>query len=290
MARKSKPPSDNATPAKRPRKSIGREVRELWDTLVLAFVLVTLMKTFIVDLYKIPTGSMTPTLIGDYIRWQDFDNDGDEDLLLIRLDPGGHRLVAQQVFIRGEDGLLRCETDDHRALHLRRSPFTFSSSELEMRYDRILVNKLWYWFFPAHRGDIVVFKLPDREDPRHPGESLFDPLTPFYIKRLAALGGEVPTIDDEGHLLIDGEIVTEPEPFTRNHYFNTELVTDGRVVIARRPLRYLGTTVPEGEFYVFGDNSGNSLDSRYWGGVELDRLRGRAFMRYWPPSQIGLLD
>ena len=47
---------------KRRRKSLGREVRELWDTLVLAFVLVTLMKTFIVDLYKIPTGSMEPTL------------------------------------------------------------------------------------------------------------------------------------------------------------------------------------------------------------------------------------
>ena len=45
--------------AKRPRKGIWREVRELWDTLVLAFVLVTLMKTFVVDLYKIPSGSMT---------------------------------------------------------------------------------------------------------------------------------------------------------------------------------------------------------------------------------------
>jgi signal peptidase I len=54
-------------------------------------------------------------------------------------------------------------------------------------------------------------------------------------------------------------------------------------------LRYLGVTVPEDEFYVFGDNSGNSLDSRYWGGVEIERLKGRAFLRYWPLDKISLL-
>jgi signal peptidase I len=277
------PPKD-----KRPRKGIWREVRELWDTLVLAFVLVTLMKTFVVDLYKIPSGSMTPTLIGDWIAWRDFDHDGDEDLLVFDPLPDG-RFRARQVFVRGDDGVLRCGTDDHRTLWSRRDPVYFNVASVQQRFDRILVNKMWYWFAPLRRGDIVVFKLPWRENPRYPsgsGRMLFNPLTPFYIKRVAALEGEVPTISAVGDLIIDGEVITEPTIFEQNHYFSNHLDPARQRWI---PLAYLGTQVPEGQFYVFGDNSGNSEDSRYWGGVEIDRLRGRAFFRYWPLRHVSFL-
>lgn len=283
-------PSEEPRP---PRKGILREIRELWDTLVLAFVLVTLMKTFIVDLYKIPSGSMTPTLVGDTVAWRDFDSDGDDDLILfdfdpLRGDPLNRHFVARQVFLRGDDGALRCATDEHRTLRFQRSPLRVTRSEVALRYDRIFVNKMWYWFAPLRRGDIVVFKLPDREDPQLPGSgtSLFNPIAPFFIKRIAALEGETPTIDDQGHLVINGEIVSEPLIYAQNHYFNNQY---NPILGVWYTLPFLGTTVPEGQFYVFGDNSGNSADSRFWGGVENDRVRGRAFFRYWPLRHIGFL-
>jgi signal peptidase I len=270
-------PTTPETQTRPPRKGLWRELRELWDTLVLAFVLVTLMKTFVVDLYKIPTGSITPTLIGDFISGGEYDEDGDEDLLIFEPTPRGD-FRARQVFLRREDGGLRCDSDELRgASRINRR---FLRSSVRARYDRILVNKMWYWFTPLGRGNIVVFKLPDRDNPRTVRrDSLFDPLTPFYIKRVAALAGDTPTIAD-GRILIDGRPLTEPAAFTRNHYFADS---------PHEVLRYLGVTVPEDEFYVFGDNSGNSLDSRYWGGVEIERLKGRAFLRYWPLDKISLL-
>jgi signal peptidase I len=287
------PPPSESKP-RPPKKGILRETRELWDTLVLAFVLVTLMKTFVVDLYKIPSGSMTPTLIGDWTTRRDYNHDGRDDLILFRpADPGLREFEATQVFLRGADGSLRCDTDalrDPTRINLR-----VPRAAVHMRSDRILVNKMWYWFAPLARGNIVVFKLPWREDPRYTdGRMLFDPLTPFYIKRAAAMAGETPTIDDAGHLLIDGKIIAEPLIYAENHYFNTNVLyartPSGRLVnIGTEPLPFLGTTVPPGQFYVFGDNSGNSADSRYWGGVPIDRLRGRAFFRYWPLWHIGFL-
>lgn len=269
--------------ARPPRKGFWREVRELWDTLVLAFALVTLMKTFVIDLYKIPSGSMTPTLIGDHIAHGDHNGDGIDDLYLVAATPDG-RLFGRQVFIRGADGVLRCQTDAHRTLYMNDPPH-FRPSEVETRYDRILVNKMWYWFFPLERGDIVVFKLPDHDDPQTAvRDTLFNPQTPNFIKRVAALGGEVPTVDAQGRLVIDGAVVSEPDVYLRNHYFATDPLR------GFQPLPFLGTRVPDGQFYVFGDNSGNSADSRYWGGVEIDRLRGRAFFRYWPLRHVSFLE
>jgi signal peptidase I len=282
--------------AKAPKKGFLREVREIWDTLVLAFTLVTLMKTFVVDLYKIPTGSMTPTLIGDVIAWDDWNEDGRQDLFILEPSLAQFGLIpARQVFVRQADGTLRCSSDAQRSVAgVNRR---FSASQVEARFDRILVNKMWYWFHPLGRGDIVVFKLPTTPHPERPDQSLFDPLTPFYIKRVAALEGEVPDITDAGDLVIDGEIVTEPPVFTRNHYFNSSIDSrsgmpafDRRTGRAVNRLEYLGSTVPDDSFYVFGDNSGNSWDSRYWGGIPVDRIRGRAFFRYWPLKHVSFLQ
>ena len=48
-------------------------------------------------------------------------------------------------------------------------------------------------------------------------------------------------------------------------------------------------TVPAGDYYMMGDNRGNSDDSRYWGPVPQSSIIGAAFFRYWPPSRIGTL-
>lgn len=281
------PPTDG-TKAKPPRKGVLREVRELWDTLVLAFVLVTMMKTFVVDLYKIPSGSMTPTLIGDAIAERDYNGDGREDLLVFDRINANPPYRLRQVFLRDAEGRLRCDTEELRSMQFRNE--RFSASSVELRYDRIFVNKMWYWFNPIRRGDIVVFKLPDRPNPDRSQrrERLYSPLEPFYIKRVAALGGETPTISNDGHIFINGEEITTPEIFNNNFYFNTQPVVIGNHWELIQP-QFLGAPVPDGQFYVFGDNSGNSWDSRSWGGVENNRVRGRAFFRYWPLSHISFL-
>jgi len=135
--------------------------------------------------------------------------------------------------------------------------------------DRIFVTKFLYHFTDIEVGDIVVFRTP---------KSIYRPEKPYYIKRVVGLPGDRLEIHD-GHIYRNGELVDEPDFFIRNRY--TEWLSNGK--------RFEGVTVPDGKIYVFGDNSTNSFDSRYWGGVPIDNVMGKAFFRYWPPTRIGLI-
>lgn len=108
-----------------------------------------------------------------------------------------------------------------------------------------------------HRGDIVVFEAPET-----PGK--------FFIKRIVALPGEVIAIH-ENHVYVNGRRITEP--YLANPWFDE-----------MPPTRVDGKSV-----WVMGDNRDQSNDSRLWGCLPLSHLRGRAMMRYWPISRIGLL-
>lgn len=123
---------------------------------------------------------------------------------------------------------------------------------------RLVIEKMSYRLRPPRRGDIVVVRRPQRPA---------DPL----IKRVVALPGE--TIE----------------------------IKEGRVYIEGTPLdeRYLDQAtwgamppklVPEGHVFVMGDNRGSSNDSRVFGVVPFDDLVGRAWLRYWPPQSIGLVE
>ena len=128
--------------------------------------------------------------------------------------------------------------------------------------NRIFVNKYIYRFNAPQRGDIVVFKYP--EDPKKD-----------FIKRLIATGGETVEIKD-GSILIDGKPVKQ-EMIESIYYYNRgEYGGTGQKI-----------AVPKDSFYVLGDNSGSSRDSRYWGFVPKKYLLGKAFFRYWPPRAIG---
>ena len=130
--------------------------------------------------------------------------------------------------------------------------------------DRILVNKLLYRFREPERGDVVVFKYPpDRKRD--------------FIKRLVAGPLEMVAIED-GHLRVDGERVTDPEIFNDIFYYNKEDWPYGRSGVT--------VAVPEERYFVLGDNSANSSDSRNWGFVHRQDLLGRAFFVYWPPSRV----
>lgn len=128
--------------------------------------------------------------------------------------------------------------------------------------DRVLVNKLSYEVHDVHRGDILVFERPE-------GES--DSQITDLIKRVIALPGE--TVEAQnGQILIDGEPLDEP--------YLDEGVTTGD---------FDPVTIPEGQYFMMGDNRGDSRDSRFFGPIAEETIVGRAFFRVWPLGDISTL-
>jgi len=146
---------------------------------------------------------------------------------------------------------------------------------------RLVIEKVSYRFHPPRRGDIVVFRLPNQYVPpltervaamirtvltRSHTAAWPDPL----IKRVIGLPGETVEIR-EGRVYINGVQLAEP--------YETQLT-----------LPDLGPRViAPGHVFVLGDNRGGSNDSRAFGEVPLSDIIGRAWFRYWPVEQIGLL-
>lgn len=144
--------------------------------------------------------------------------------------------------------------------------------------DRILVNKFIYGAkipftdirLPAlrqpKRGDVIVFVYP--EDPKKD-----------FIKRLVALPGENIEIKD-GNIYINGELCKDLSVYNRYYYNRPEsgFGAEGKVV-----------AVPEGSYYVLGDNSASSQDSRYWGFVPKKNVLGKAILIYWPLNRMRII-
>lgn len=129
--------------------------------------------------------------------------------------------------------------------------------------DRLMVNKLIYRFKEPQAGDIIVFRYP--EDPRR-----------AFIKRLVAKPGQAVELKD-GKIYIDGEVLDEPDIFSQFYYYNRAGFGAGKIV------------VPKDSYYVLGDNSASSRDSRYWGFVPKKFLLGKALFIYWPLDRIRIL-
>jgi len=136
--------------------------------------------------------------------------------------------------------------------------------------DRLMVNKLRYgpkvpfmkdkrlWgFIKPQRGDVIVFVYP------------LDPSRDF-IKRLIGLGGETVEIKD-GDIYINGELVKDPRIKDTFYYNRGKYGNVGQKIV-----------VPEGHYFVLGDNSGSSSDGRFWGFVPEGNVIGRAEVVYFP--------
>jgi len=136
--------------------------------------------------------------------------------------------------------------------------------------DRVFVFRQAYAFSEPKVGDIVVFRVPE-DIPK------YDPDKPIWIKRVVGVPGDTVSIEDN-HLCINGERVTDPPFFKRNAYYQPYGVPGNA---------FPKTKVPSGCVLVFGDNSSNSYDSRYWGPIPQRRILGKAFLRFWPLSRIG---
>lgn len=131
--------------------------------------------------------------------------------------------------------------------------------------DNLIVDKLTYRFKDPQRFDIIVFPFQYEEDT-------------YYIKRIIGMPGETVQIDLDGTIYIDGEALEEN--------YGREIIKPENVGIAIRPI-----VLGEDEYFVMGDNRNNSSDSRteVVGNIQRDDIIGRAWMRIWPLSQIGIL-
>ena len=126
--------------------------------------------------------------------------------------------------------------------------------------DRILVNKYVYRFREPGPGEVIVFRYP--EDRKRE-----------FIKRLIGRGGDAVAIRDH-MLLLNGHVMDHP-PFSRHQYVNVGSLADPNAAI----------TVPADMYFVLGDNSMSSRDSRYWGFVPKKDLIGKALVIFWPPNR-----
>jgi signal peptidase I len=241
-----KPTDPGAGPAATASGSGGKTVkkgsllRELPVLLVIAFVLALVVKTFLVQAFFIPSGSMEQTLHG----------------------------------CTGCTG------------------------------DRVLVNKVPYWFGgEPEPGDIVVFRGPDTWSPEitvaEPANwvsgalltlgraiGVAPPSEDDYVKRVIATAGQtVECCDPEGRVLVDGQPLDEPYI-----YQNSPLGAGGQAGREFSPV-----VVPEGRLWVMGDHRSASADSKahmqdqYSGTIAVDDVIGKAALIVWPLDRFGVL-
>jgi signal peptidase I len=177
--------------------------REYFESIVIAVIMALFIRTFVVQAFKIPTGSMEPNLL-----------------------IGDHLLVNKFIF----------------------APGGFERALLPTRDIR--------------RGDIVVFKYP------------VDPERDF-VKRVIGLPGDTVELKHQ-RIYINGTPIDEPYA----HYLPRP---DGTLAgdPGDRREAYGPVSVPAGHYFMMGDNRDNSEDSRYWGFLPRELVKGRALFIYW---------
>ena len=177
-------------------------VREYAESIAIALVLALVIRTYLVQAFKIPSGSM-------------------EDTLAI----GDHLLVNK--FIYG-------------------TKIPFSDSRVVKVRD-------------PRRGDVIVFEYP--EDP-----------SKDFIKRVIGTPGDVV----EGR---DKQVFVNGAPYRNPHEIHKEKDTIPKEMNPRDT--FSPVTVPPNCYFVMGDNRDRSYDSRFWGFVSRDKIKGMAFIKYW---------
>jgi signal peptidase I len=183
-------------------------LREYFESIVIAVILALFIRTFVVQAFKIPTGSM------------------EENLLI-----GDHLLVNK---------------------------FVFGASQTALERSLLPVGTI-------KRRDIIVFKYPEEPDRD-------------FIKRVIGLPGETVEVREK-KVYINGKPLDEPyvhflAPPSASSEFHE--VTSFNVREQYGPV-----TVPPNHYFVMGDNRDNSQDSRYWGFLPRELIKGKSLVIYW---------
>jgi signal peptidase I len=298
-------------------------VRENVDVVLVALVVALGIRTFFLQPMAIPTGSMQPTLFGITQQNLRQDPNARIPNPLTRVFDALVRGVWYYHVVAAEDGQFRRFDPPRTVLPLvktqniivgdrsytawfppdefeRRSglrpgePFHKGEDILKLRVisgDRLFVDRMTYNFRRPRRGEIVIFASHDLPD-----------LTPdtHYIKRLIGLPGETIRILNDRHVSINGQELDASTPHFENLYtFSGPPREDhysGHVnnYVAQQAGRPINTgkfqddkseyTVPPHQYFVCGDNTMNSYDSRYWGAFPEDRVLGKFAFVFWPIS------
>jgi len=288
-------------------EGVGRDYRSsaLAENIEVVFVAIAIalgIRAYIAQPFKIPTGSMQPTLNGivahpsDEADW----NPGVRLFDKIRLGRSYVNVVARQDEIIRKfveqtrfkfftSTLIRCESGNVYRIPAPLSHVAaFQNGAFDLRVgqrfekgeviargwvdtgDQVIVDKMSYHFFPPRRGEVFVFTTEGID-----GIDLPDPRmgSIHYIKRLAGVPGDELRIR-QPKLFINGE---EAKEFGFRRVM-TEF-DEGYRGYAGYGLRF---DVPPDRYVALGDNSFNSHDSRGWGYVPEPNLVGRALLVYWP--------
>jgi len=123
--------------------------------------------------------------------------------------------------------------------------------------ERIMVDKVSYWFHTPARGDVIVFSAPPAP-------------TENYVKRIIGIPGDVITVDGNT-VMLNGVTLNET-------YVDPTLQGNANPPINKQ-------LIPDDNYFVMGDDRKNSSDSRSWGWVPRDKIIGRAALVYWPLGQ-----
>lgn len=129
-----------------------------------------------------------------------------------------------------------------------------------LNHEYILVDKAQYIFGSPRRGDVIVFKWP-----RDTSED--------FVKRVIGVPGDTVQVTSNGQVSVDGTPINEP-------YVND----------LTNPYQPNTWTLAANQYFVLGDNRGDSSDSRDWGPVPRSDVIGRAEMVYWPLNEVHVLS
>ena len=232
-------------------RSKNAGLRENIEALLVAAIVAMAVRTFFIQPFKIPTGSMQPTLYGIHPP------PGTPPL---PYDAGSPSILDRLagIFFQGK----------------MYEPYGYRS-----RGDFIFVDKISYHFRKPHRGEVIVF------DTGNIAELPVGSRGKFYIKRLIGLENDTIQIKPP-YVLVNGQVLDEQPAFQR--IYSCQNGYNGYVIPGTfPPPQYLHTptdtyTVPPKHLFVLGDNSVSSLDGRFWGSLPQKDLVGRAVFIYWP--------
>src|SRR5213082_1218518 len=276
--------------------------RENCEVILVAIVVAIGIRSYYLQPFKIPTGSMQPTLNGiighpmtkeppsifqqvaefvlrgrNYINVVSREND---EVLQVQRQKFFFFFTWSRIVCQHQRFLVYCPPDQLRSDFKVSPGVRYRRDEVIARGavdtgDQVFVDKFSYNFVKPHRGDVFVFRTDNIPAIRP------DPETgpPFYIKRLAGLPGDTLRIDPP-FLYVNGkkaegfgfERVMSAKPPYRGY-------APGKEQLSQPDRMY---TVPKDGYFALGDNSYNSFDGRYWGPVPQQNLVGRGLLVYWP--------
>src|ERR1700720_1268917 len=272
--------------------------RENVEVVFVAIIVAVGIRSYFLQPFKIPTGSMQPTLNGiighpmtsespnilqqvaEFIlRGRNYINvvsREDDEVLQVQRQKYLFFFTWSRIICQHQKFLVYCPPEQLGA-DFRVSPgVRYRRDEVIARGavdtgDQVFVDKFSYNFVKPHRGDVFVFRTRDIPD--------IGDQTQFYIKRLAGLPGDSLRIEPP-KLYVNGRVaegfgfqrVMEARDGYRGYGPGHLALSD--------PVRAF--EVPKHTYFAMGDNSYNSFDSRWWGPVPERNLVGRGLFVYWP--------